>query len=128
MVCIDFLDKNMTLNKSELKKMEEKLNEEKARLEKELGHIANLDASGNNYKAKYEDMGAHKDENATEVEGYVGNVAVEKTLEDQLGAVNNSLAKIKKGAYGVCEECGGPIRKERLEINPSARRCMKCAG
>ena len=105
----------------------EKLNEEKARLEGELNRIANHGADGD-YTAKYEDMGPHKDENATEVEGYVGNVAVEKTLEDQLNAVNSSLAKIKGGSYGVCDECGGPIRKERLEINPSARRCMKCAG
>lgn len=117
----------MSLTKSELKNLEDKLNEEKLRLETELGKIANVEESGE-YKAKYEDMGSHKEENATEVEGYVGNIAVEKTLEDQLNSVKNSLAKIKSGTYGKCEECGGEIRKERLEINPSARRCMKCAG
>ena len=118
----------MSLTKNELKNLKEKLSGEKIRLKKELEKIANLDANNNNYKAKFEDMGSHKDENATEVEGYIGNVAVEKTLEDQLRAVKNSLAKIKDGKYGICEECGDPIRKERLEINPSARRCMKCAS
>lgn len=117
----------MSLTKKELKNLEEKLNEEKTRLEGELGIIANSD-DGDSYKAKYEDIGSHKEENATEVEGYVGNVAVEKTLVDQLNAVKSSLIKIKENKYGVCEECEGPIRKERLEINPSARRCMKCAG
>jgi RNA polymerase-binding transcription factor len=117
----------MSLSQKEIKSLEEKLSEEKNKLEVELDKIAELDASGDNYKAKYEDMGAHKDENATEVEGYIGNVAVEKTLEDQLNAVKNSLVKIKDAKYGVCEKCGGEIRKERLKINPSAKRCMKCA-
>lgn len=117
----------MSLNKKELKNLEDKLIEEKSRLEGELSRIADSDSKGD-YKAKYEDMGSHKDENATEVEGYVGNVALEKTLEDQLKAVKNSLVKIKDGGYGVCEECGKSIKKERLEINPSARRCMKCAN
>ena len=117
----------MSLTKKELKNLEEKLNEEKNRLEQELGRIAKLETDSDNYKTVYEDMGSHKDENATEVEGYVGNVAIEKTLEEQLKAVKNSLVKIKNGKYGICEECGGLIRKERLEINPSAKRCMKCA-
>jgi len=117
----------MSLTKNELKSLEEKLIVEKDRLKDELEKIAKLDADSNNYKAVYEDIGSHKDENATEVEGYVGNMAVEKTLEDQLKAVKNSLAKIKDDRYGICEKCDGQIRKERLEINPSARRCMKCA-
>lgn len=119
----------MTLTKEELNKFEEKLNEGKKRLENDLSKIAKPDAgSGDNYSAIYEDMGSHKDENATEVEEYVGNVAIESSLEEQLQAVNNSLEKIKAGTYGICEECGEEISKERLEANPSARRCMKCAN
>ncbi|MDD3498367.1 MAG: TraR/DksA C4-type zinc finger protein [Candidatus Moranbacteria bacterium] len=119
----------MALTKSDLERFKKKLIDEKKRLEKELGVIARPDVSSNdNYKAVYEDMGTHKDENATEVEEYVGNVAVERMLEEQLQAVNNSLGKIKNGNYGICEVCGGEIRKERLEVHPSARRCMKCAG
>jgi len=30
------------------------------------------------------------------------------------------------GAGGVCEECGGPIGPERLEVLPSATRCKDC--
>lgn len=118
----------MTFTKEELKKFEDKLIEEKSRLEKDLAVIARPDGDSDNYTAIYEDMGSHKDENATEVEGYIGNVALENSLEDQLQAVNRSLEKIGEGIYGICEECGEKIAKERLEVNPSAEKCMKCAN
>ena len=117
----------MTLNKEELGKIEKDLKEERNSLKEELEKIAEPSDDSGDYKAKYEDMGSHRDENATEVEGYVGNVAVEKTLEDKLNAVDIALDKIKKGTYGTCEECEGEIKKERLKINPSAKRCMVCA-
>jgi DnaK suppressor protein len=31
-----------------------------------------------------------------------------------------------RGAYGVCESCGGPIGAERLAAVPEATRCIAC--
>ncbi|MEO6125949.1 MAG: TraR/DksA C4-type zinc finger protein [Ilumatobacteraceae bacterium] len=42
-------------------------------------------------------------------------------------AVDQALAKLDDGAYGVCEECAEPIGVERLTAIPSAARCIKCA-
>lgn len=117
----------MSLDKKTIEKLKDKLLEQEAKLKKELDLIAvPIDDEGD-YRAKYEDIGEHKDENATEVEHYVEKIALKKNLEQQLKNTESALKKIEEGTYGICEECGGEIRKERLEINPAAKRCMKCA-
>lgn len=118
----------MTLNEKELKKFETILIEQKNRLEEELGRIAKPTSKEGEYETVYEDLGDDREDNASEVEGYVENVALENNLEAQLKGINKSLEKIKNGTFGVCEECGADISPERLEANPSAKRCMQCAS
>ena len=38
-----------------------------------------------------------------------------------LREINNALAKIQNGSYGICEGTGKPIGKPRLEVQPWAR-------
>ena len=47
--------------------------------------------------------------------------------EDQmLRDIEDALARIENGTYGLCENCGKPIRKVRLKALPSARYCIEC--
>jgi RNA polymerase-binding transcription factor DksA len=39
--------------------------------------------------------------------------------------VKRALAFLKIGRYGVCEICGKPIDKARLEVYPEATRCVE---
>ena len=41
--------------------------------------------------------------------------------------VRKALGKMEKGEYGVCDSCGKPIDKARLEVYPEATTCMRCA-
>ena len=43
------------------------------------------------------------------------------------GEVREALDRIEQGTFGLCETCGTPIAKERLEALPYARRCTPCA-
>ncbi|MGC8977641.1 MAG: TraR/DksA family transcriptional regulator [Candidatus Ratteibacteria bacterium] len=43
-----------------------------------------------------------------------------------LQAIDIAIKKIKDGNYGICENCGKPIAKERLKAIPYARFCIKC--
>jgi DnaK suppressor protein len=45
---------------------------------------------------------------------------------DILGQTERALAKIEDGSYGVCESCGNPIGKARLQAFPRATLCMTC--
>jgi RNA polymerase-binding protein DksA len=118
----------MVLTEKEAKKFEEMLIEQKKKLEEDLSRIAKPTSDKGDYETKYEDIGDDMDENASEVEEYVGNIALESNLEEQLKGVNSALEKIKEGTYGICEECGMEIAKERLEANPAAKLCMLCTS
>jgi len=37
-----------------------------------------------------------------------------------------SLEKLKKGEFGICEECGEEITEERLKARPVASLCIDC--
>ena len=44
-----------------------------------------------------------------------------------LREINNALAKIQNGTYGICEGTGQPISKPRLEAQPWARHSIEYA-
>lgn len=43
-----------------------------------------------------------------------------------LQQVERALARIEDGEFGICEECGEPIHKKRLDAVPWARYCLAC--
>lgn len=42
-----------------------------------------------------------------------------------LSDIDTALQKIAEGTYGLCEDCEEPIAVKRLELNPTARLCVK---
>jgi DnaK suppressor protein len=40
--------------------------------------------------------------------------------------VEQSLARMKAGAYGTCADCAGRIPQRRLDVLPFALRCRSC--
>jgi len=40
--------------------------------------------------------------------------------------LEKTLRKIEEGKYGICEKCGKPIEKKRLELVPAAELCLSC--
>ncbi|MGV9563369.1 TraR/DksA family transcriptional regulator [Streptomyces sp. NPDC003480] len=41
--------------------------------------------------------------------------------------LDRALERLERGEYGRCEGCGEPIPRERLEVRPAARTCVRCA-
>ena len=46
----------------------------------------------------------------------------------ELEAIAQALARIERGQYGICADCGQPIEAARLALLPQAIRCGSCAG
>lgn len=44
----------------------------------------------------------------------------------RLRALDDAVARLDSGTYGVCESCGGSIGEARLEAMPDATLCVKC--
>lgn len=43
-------------------------------------------------------------------------------------ALHLALDRIAEGEFGYCEDCGEEIAARRLELDPTVRRCVACAG
>ena len=55
---------------------------------------------------------------------------IDYTLEEHDGrllqAIDDALARIEAGTYGICVNCGAQISPERLEAMPWATLCIEC--
>lgn len=53
-------------------------------------------------------------------------VVDELMRESALRSVDDALARVGAGTYGLCVDCGRHIASERLEALPDAARCIGC--
>ena len=53
-------------------------------------------------------------------------LALSDNTRDLLEQIEHALARIESGTYGVCESCGKPIGKARLQAFPRATLCVAC--
>ena len=44
----------------------------------------------------------------------------------ELLEINDALARMQRGDFGICQSCENPIALERLEKLPHARLCIDC--
>jgi len=56
----------------------------------------------------------------TEVLGLV------ETLKHHLDDIDQALAKIADGNYGICQNCGEPIGEDRMQFRPTSTYCVDC--
>ena len=54
--------------------------------------------------------------------------AQERSRTAELMRIDQAFRRLDDGEYGYCGECGDEIPDKRLEIDPSAMSCVKCAG
>lgn len=107
-----------------------RLVKEKEDLEKTLSDFASKkEGSEDNWETKYPDIDPDErdpEDSADEVEEFTDLLPQEYALEIRLKNINDALEKIEEGTYGICDNCKKPISKERLEANPSAKKCIEC--
>lgn len=53
---------------------------------------------------------------------------VDEILKAEAVQVRAALGRIAQGTYGTCANCGADIPRERLEAQPVATRCIRCAA
>ena len=54
--------------------------------------------------------------------------AQERARAAELVRIDQAFRRLEDGEYGYCQDCGEEIPDKRLEIDPSAATCVKCAG
>lgn len=53
-------------------------------------------------------------------------MAIANNAREMLQQTERALARLADGTYGVCESCGEPVGKYRLQAFPRATLCMSC--
>ena len=109
---------------AELKEVRAALNAEAARLVEEVASaeagLADLIRdSGDGAGDDQADAGSKTFEREHEM-------SLANNARDMLLQVHHALERISDGTYGVCESCGRPIGKLRLQAFPRASMCMAC--
>jgi DnaK suppressor protein len=65
------------------------------------------------------DMATYETDTTTHIRLY-------QTDSKLLRAIENALMRIQHEEFSICEECGQPISKARLEVVPWTRWCRDC--
>jgi len=79
-----------------------------------------LDISGTGYTN-------HQADDATMVYDQTVDASALKAVRTRLRQIEEALAKVEAGTYGICEDCGREIDIARLEAIPYTPLCMRCA-
>jgi len=72
------------------------------------------------------DACADENEYASRVVEVGMQLALRRRMEARRKEIEEALARMDTGVYGVCEECGDDIGPARLFANPTARLCVHC--
>ncbi len=109
---------------AELREVREELGREKTRLLEEIataeeGLADLIRDSGDGAGDDQADAGSKTFEREHEM-------SLANNARDMLDQVEHALARISDGSYGVCESCGKPIGKYRLQAFPRATLCRSC--
>ena len=116
----------MALDQKIIEELKQQLVAQKNQLESELSRIGDPTDTSGDYQTRFNEIGPDEDENASEVEEYTDNLALENSLEKQFKEVNEALSRIENGTYGKCSKCGKDINLERLRAYSAAKTCTEC--
>lgn len=117
------------MNKQQLKHLEERLLDERARVMKELGYydesFANTQQSADGDLSSYSFHMADQGTDTSEREKQFLFASQEGRY---LWHVNEALRRLYKtpDKFGLCHQCGAEINFERLDALPHARLCITC--
>lgn len=106
-------------------KEQQRLEEERRRTQGEIARLRSY------LETEMERAGVEDDE-VSDIAGDIyereKTLALIRTLEDKLAAIEHALRSSAVGTYGVCERCAQAIDPARLEIMPHTSLCVRCAS
>lgn len=91
---------------------------------KKLELTTRLERISANLRRGYE---ADSKERAKQLEDNEVVDALGNEARQELAKISAALQRLESGEYGICVECGLPIKPGRLEVYPYADECIECA-
>ncbi len=100
-----------------------------ARLQGDLDQMTEeaLHKSGGDAAGNLSSMPLHMADLGTENFDQDFTLGLIENEQDTLGQIHDALARIERGTFGKCEECGETIGRSRLHALPYTPSCIECA-
>jgi DnaK suppressor protein len=108
------------MRKTFLKKARETLQEMRAQL------LRNVQEELHEGREQTKDEGMDTYDLATDARDREISLILTDREREKLQAIDDALARIDDGTYGVCESCESDIAEGRLEALPFTRLCISC--
>jgi DnaK suppressor protein len=108
------------MRKTFLKKARETLQEMRAQL------LRNVQSELQEGREQSKDEGMDTYDLASDARDREINLILTDRDRDKLVAIDDALARVEEGTYGVCESCESDIAEGRLEALPFTRLCINC--
>lgn len=109
----------------DLNEMKRRLEEKRRELRESLGELT--EASPTPVDPNVASEGPQDfEESAVDVNEMMDERAIRTNQRELLQQVNQALARIENGTYGICSNCNKPINEKRLKAIPWASLCMDC--
>lgn len=106
--------------------MRDRLQTVRRHLEREQASAAGLLATPPEDRGEDTTPSQHPADVASDLEIHGSTLARALLDLKELQEVEDALARIENGTYGVCIDCGREIARERLEARPQAARDIEC--
>jgi DnaK suppressor protein len=113
------------MQKALLEKYKRKLIDLEDRLDGEVHRLVDAIPDEVNSPGELSNVPTHNADR--DVELFEADVELLRNEQDVHSKVHEALARIEAGTYGICERCGRPIPKARLDAIPYATHCKECA-
>lgn len=111
----------MRFKEEELSHFEDKLSDEKAKIENNLKAYEKELDFGDEVESK--DSFEEETDEAEEEAIYLG---IKNALNGRLKAIDWALTRIRDGKYGICSGCDREIDLKVLEAEPESVFCLEC--
>jgi RNA polymerase-binding protein DksA len=123
------LQPGTTMTKAILNEYRQQLQALRSRLTGDVNHLADeaLRKAGGEASGSLSNMPIHMADLGTDNFEQEFTLSLLENEEQALEEIGAALDRINKGTFGMCEECGKEIPRERLKALPYARRCVACA-
>lgn len=114
------------LSPERVEEFRKRLIEERARLKASLERMDTRGDELMDAGAEEGDFDDAASDAATETLDRGTDMALEENLRSLIEEIDAALEKIERGTYGICDNCGGPIKIGRLDRLPYATMCVEC--
>jgi len=112
------------LTERQQEQLREQLEDQRASLSADVEH--EMSRSGNqSYAGLIGQVGDLEDQALADLLVDENLAAVHRHIRE-LREIDDALARLDKGTYGECVDCGDAIGLERLQAYPTAVRCIDC--